>query len=417
MTERLFALVDCNNFYASCERVFDPGLKGKPVVVLSNNDGCVIARSLEAKKLGIPMGVPHFKMKNLIRHHGIIVKSANFALYGDLSSRIVSVLANFTPHIEVYSIDECFLDLTGLNNLREHCLKMQETVLQWTGIPVSIGVGPTKTLAKLANRLAKREDQVFVLSSPEARERALKATEIKDVWGIGNRNAPMLVARNIQTAYDLTTVSEGWVRQKMGVTGLRTVRELKGYPCANLEIEPADKKTVCVSRSFGKTITDRAILAEAVATFADIAGAKIRRAGLVTGRVVVFIEADRFRPDQVQYKNSAGMDYSPPRGSILDINHAAKVCLEQIYREGIGYKRAGIFLLDLVKQGYGMDDLFTSQIPKSMTVSTIADRLNTRFGTGTIALGRVKRERTWYMRQEARSPHYTTRWSDIPVCR
>ncbi|MDF1749343.1 MAG: Y-family DNA polymerase, partial [Alphaproteobacteria bacterium] len=245
MTERLFALVDCNNFYASCERVFDPNLKGKPIVVLSNNDGCVIARSSEAKMLGIPMGVPHFKMKDQIRHHGIIVKSANFALYGDLSSRIVSILATFAPQLEVYSIDECFLDVTGLDNLAEHCHKIQETVLQWTGIPVSVGVGPTKTLAKLANRLAKKENHVLVLSSPEERQRALKITEIKDVWGIGKRNAPMLVARNIRTAYEFTTVSEGWVRQKMGVTGLRTVRELKGHPCADIEIEPVDKKTVC----------------------------------------------------------------------------------------------------------------------------------------------------------------------------
>ncbi|MAX61811.1 MAG: DNA repair nucleotidyltransferase [Rhodospirillaceae bacterium] len=363
------------------------------------------------------MGAPLFKMKNLIRQHGIIVKSSNFALYGDLSSRIVSILAGFAPRLEVYSIDESFLDLTGVRDITEHCRTIQETVIQWTGVPVSVGVGPTKTLAKLANRLAKKERHPVVLSTPDEWESALKATEIGDVWGIGYRRTPMLIERGIRTAFDLTTVSEGWIRQKMGITGLRTAKELKGHACSDLEVDQIDKKTVCVSRSFGKTITDRATLAEAVATFADIAGSKIRNAGLSAGRIVIFIESDRFQPDQPQYRNSAGMDYRPPCGSDLAIHKAAKVCLERIYRDGIGYKRAGIYLLDLVKADEGIGDLFASESPKSLIVSGVTDRLNARFGSGTIALGRVRRERTWYMRQEARSPHYTTRWTDIPVCR
>ena len=363
------------------------------------------------------MGAPHFKMSDLIRRHGIIVKSANFALYGDLSSRIVSILAGFTPRIEVYSIDESFLDLSGIENLRDHCRKIQETVIQWTGVPVSVGVGPTKTLAKLANRLAKKQGQVVILSTLAERETALKTTEINDVWGIGYRRSPMLLARGIQTAYQLTTVPEGWIRQKMGVTGLRTVRELKGQPCDDLEIEPVDKKTVCVSRSFGKTMTDQTTLAEAVATFADIAGSKRRKAGLVAGRVVVFIESDRFQPNQPQYRNSAAIDFSPPRASALAIHKATQTCLNRIYREGIGYKRAGVYLLDLVKHDDAMRDLFSSEPPTSKDISKVTDQLNARFGAGTIAIGRIKRERTWYMRQDMLSPHYTTRWSDIPTCR
>ena len=421
MNPKFIALVDCNNFYASCERVFDPGLKGRPVVVLSNNDGCVIARSAEAKAIGVPMGAPHFKMKDLIRSHDIVVKSSNFALYGDLSARIVSILATFAPRLEIYSIDESFLDFSDTGAIPELCQMIQDTVLRWTGIPVSVGVGPTKTLAKLANRIAKKSGKAVILSGPEERACALRATDVGDVWGIGRQRAPMLLSRGIQTAWDLANTPEGWVRQKMGVTGLATVQELNGNACADLEIEPRDRKTVCVSRSFGMSITDREILAEAVANFADIAGWKIRKAGLTAGRIVVFIESDRFRPDQAQYANSAGRDYSPPCGSALAIHSAARGCFDQIWRDGIRYKRAGVFLLDLARAEDAMGDLFASgtsgSAEKSMALSRVADGLNARFGTGTIALGRIKRERTWYMRQEARSPHYTTRWSDIPVCR
>ena len=286
-----FALVDCNNFYASCERLFQPRLRGRPVVVLSNNDGCVIARSNEAKALGVGMGAPMFKIRKLVEEHDITVCSSNYALYGDISERVMSVLGSSAPAHEVYSIDECFLDLDrlGVPDLTDWCRDLREQTLQWTGIPVSVGVGPTKTLSKLANRLAKKSAKaggvLDLVHHPQWIDAALRKTPVGDVWGVGRRWTVMLEERGIYTAHDFANAPDGWVRQRMGVVGLRTVHELRGLVCHALEDQPPPKQTTCCSRTFGTAIFDKGQVHDAVMSFAERAAEKVRNAGQVAGAV------------------------------------------------------------------------------------------------------------------------------------
>ncbi|CDK99141.1 DNA polymerase V, subunit C [Magnetospirillum gryphiswaldense MSR-1 v2] len=336
----IFALVDCNNFYVSCERVFNPALEGKPVVVLSNNDGCAVARSAEAKAIGVPMGEPAFKLRHLVERHGLIMQSSNYALYGDMSERVMSVLATFAPGAEVYSIDECFLDLDGLSvpDLTQWCQHVRATVKRWTGIPVSVGIGGTKTLAKLANRLAKKSPKangvLDLVSHPAWVEVALKRTPVGEVWGIGRQYAGHCGVHGILSAHDLTQAEDGWIRKTMGTVGLRTVMELRGVAVHTLDTEPADKQTTCCSRSFAEAVTHYDHVHDAVLTFASRAAEKIRADGLVAGALQVFAQTDRFRRDQPQFSLNAMVRLSPATDSTPRLIAAAISGLHSAWRDG-----------------------------------------------------------------------------------
>lgn len=417
------ALVDCNNCYVSCERVFDPSLEGRAVVVLSNNDGCVVARSNEAKALGIPMGEPAFKIRNLIESGQVVALSSNYALYGDMSERVMSILASFAPNHEVYSIDECFLDLSGLpGDLTAYCREIRETVRRWTGIPVSVGVGGTKTLAKIANRLAKKSPRAAgvldLASHPEWLETALRRTEVGDVWGIGRQWSGLCHVNGIRTAWDLAQAEDGWVKKAMGAVGLRTVLELRGIPVHDLESEPADRQTCCCSRSFGEAVTDRDHVHDALVAFTARAAEKIRRDGMVAGALQVFIMTDRFRRDDPQYSNSSTIQMTRPTAETPVLLEAALRGLGRIWRDGYRYRKAGVILLDLQRPEDVPRDLFSpSPVPASSALMQVVDTVNGRFGRGTVAFGLRPRSAPWQMRQEKRTPGYTTAWDDIPVAR
>jgi len=397
--EMIVALVDCNNFYASCERVFRPDLEERPVVVLSNNDGCVIARSNEAKALGVPMGAPYFKHRDDLRKAGVIVRSSNYALYGDMSNRVVSVLSRFTPNIEVYSVDECFLDLSGFFgiDLVAYGHIIRNTAKQWTGIPVSVGIGPTKTLAKIANRIAKKDpaaNGVCDLSRQGSEEESLGNIEVGDVWGIGRRWRKMLEGRDIYTAKDLRDAQDGWVRQKMGVAGHRTVMELRGVPCIDLETVIPDKQTVCTSRTFGKPMTDFESLHAAISTFVMKAAEKLRKLDLVTTHINVFVHTDPFREDRRQYSNSVTIDL------LTATNHTGKILagalrgLKGIYRSNYQYKRAGILLLDLERSDNAPKTLFDQPDERGGRLMAAMDSINDRYGHGMINYGQIRRSST-----------------------
>lgn len=417
-----FALVDCNNFYASCERLFRPNLKNQPIVVLSNNDGCVIARSNEAKALGVGMGTPLFKIRDLIEAHGIAVCSSNYALYGDISERVMTLLGSNAPSHEVYSIDECFLDLhnLGVPDLTRWCQKLRNTTYQWTGIPVSIGIGPTKTLAKLANRLAKKSAKaagvIDLVHHPEWIESALRKTPIGDVWGIGRRWSQMLEERGIITAYDFAQTQDGWIRQKMGVVGLRTAHELRGYVCHALEDQPQPKQTTCCTRSFGTTITDKAQVHDAIMSFADRAAEKVRAADQAAGAIQVFVRTDPFNPNARQKSVSGSVSFDVATNDTRAISNAATRILDRIWRDGFAWKKAGVLLLDLGPPPATPSSLFQAPIQEDALMLAM-DSINSRYGRGKARLGLAGKSQDWRMRQDNLSPSYTTRWTDLALVR
>ena len=415
-----FALVDCNNFYASCERAFDPSLEGRPLVVLSNNDGCVIARSNEAKRLGIAMGAPLFKIRGLVQAGQVVVRSSNYALYGDMSARVMTVLADHAPAIEVYSIDESFVDLTGLDDADGFARRLRRMVRQWTGIPVSIGIAPTKTLAKLANRMAKtapRTQGVLDLEQqPHWRERALRQTDLEDVWGIGRRLAARLRAGGLGNAHDLTQADDGWIRAQLGVVGWRTAQELRGQAIYDMTTQPDDRQSCCCSRSFGQAIDDYDQVRQAVAAFAARAAAKIRRDGLVAGLVQVFIMTNRFRSDQPQYGNAQTVTLAPPSNLSPALIAAAIAALDRLWRDGFAYGKAGVVLLNLMRPDCVTRDLFTPPPPlKPTRLMEAVDAANRRFGRNSITFGQTQSPARWHSRQTMQSPSYTTKWQDIPI--
>ncbi|SCA55920.1 DNA polymerase V, subunit C [Candidatus Terasakiella magnetica] len=415
----IFAIVDCNNFYASCERVFEPHLEGKPVVVLSNNDGCVIARSNEAKALGIGMGEAYFKIKPQIQKLGLEVRSSNYALYGDMSNRVASVLSTFSPNIEVYSIDECFLDLTGFEHLdlTTYAQEIRHTVKQYTGIPVALGIAPTKTLAKIANRLAKKSTKangvLDLTNHPDWIPLALQKTEVGDVWGIGRRYSKWLIANNVHTAFDLAHSEDDWIRKKMGVVGLKTVHELRGISCVELEHHAPDKQTTAVTRSFGKMLDSLDDLEEAIKSFASRAAEKIRTSDLVTNQVSVFVRTNPFREDLEQYTNSITVGLTTYTNDTREILQACLSGLRRIFKDGLQYKKAGIILLDLMKSDSAPKTLFDINQAVDDQLMKSLDKINARFGSGTIALGQLKKSRSWYMTQNHKSPSYTTKWDEL----
>lgn len=422
----VYALVDCNNFYVSCERVFNPALEGKPVIVLSNNDGCAVARSAEAKAIGVPMGEPAFKLRHLVESHGLVMLSSNYALYGDMSERVMSVLATFAPGAEVYSIDECFLDLAGMpvDDLTAWCQQIRATVRRWTGIPVSVGIGTTKTIAKLANRLAKKSPKtngaLDLVSHPEWVAAALKRTPVGDVWGIGRQYAGHCGSKGIRTAFDLIQAEDGWIRKTMGAVGLRTTMELRGTAVHTLDTMPSDKHTTCCSRSFGETVSEFGHVRDAVTLFASRAAEKIRAEGLVAGALQVFAYTDRFRPDQPQFSLTSMARLSPPTSSTPHIIRTALRGLESAWRDGYEYKKAGVILLDLVRPEDVPRDLFSPPPEagvKPRALMAAVDGINNRLGSGSVGYGLAPKDAPWRMHCGNRTPSYTTKWDDLPVAK
>ena len=415
----MFTLVDCNNFYASCERVFDPRLEGRAIVVLSNNDGCVIARSNEAKALGIAMGEPAFKKEDVYAKHNVAVFSSNFALYGDMSQRVMRTLANHSAAMEIYSIDEAFLDCSGLtaDGMDRFASNLRKTVKQWTGIPVSIGVAPTKTLAKVANHIAKRlpdNSGVCVLSRDETIEYCLKKLPVEKLWGVGRRYARFLRSWGINTAWDLRRMPEGWVKEHMTVVGLRLQKELKGEPCILLEDQPQKKKEICTSRSFGTMVTELDELKQAVSMYATRCAEKLRTQKSCTNLVNVFLHTNPFRPDLPQYKNVRLVRLPVASNSTLNIVQAALSGLQSIYREGYQYKKAGVIVSGLVSANTVQYNLFhPTDEDRHMRLMDAMDIVNDREGRDVLRVAEQGFARRWTLRQERLSPCYTTRWADF----
>lgn len=412
------ALVDCNNFYASCERLFQPALRGRPVVVLSNNDGCVIARSNEAKALGIEMGEPWHICRKRVDTQGVIVRSSNYTLYGDMSARVMRVLEGFTPDLEVYSIDEAFLGLAGFETrLEAHGRALRATVLQWTGIPVSVGIAPTKTLAKLANRTAKKTPEsggVMLLLTAAEQEAALARINLTDLWGVAHRMADRLATIGIRTPLDLRQADAKFVRMHTSVVMERMVLELQGIPCIGLEEAPPDKKMILASRSFGRRVTARREMEEAVTTHTARAAEKLRRQGLACGRLAVFIHTDKHRPQDRQYAGERAIALPVATADTGRLNSAAMTALAALYRDGHEYKKAGVMLIDLMPAGTVQGSLFDRpDDAKAVARMRALDALNARYGRGTVTFASMGRKAGWKLRSDFVSPRYTTAWADL----
>ena len=433
----MYALVDGNNFFVSCERVFRPSLQGCPVVVLSNNDGCAIARSNEAKALGIAMGAPWFKIRHLAESAGLVALSANFALYGDLSDRMMSLAAGLGPGQEIYSIDESFIDMTGVRgDLVQRCHRIRTRILQWVGIPCGIGLGATKTLAKLANHVAKTAErqtgrypaalaQVCNLAdlSPTELAGVLAATPVGEVWGVGRRLSAQLGERGIRTALQLAQLDPAQVRARWSVPLERTVRELQGRACIELDHAPGPKQQIACTRSFGHTITALHELAQAVTEFVSRAACKLRQQHSLAAQVLVFIRTSPFR-QEAQYSRSVSVPLHHPSADSAVLLAAALAGLQGIYQPGYAYAKAGVMLLELHSDQQQQGELAfqPAQAPpreRSRLMATL-DGLNQRYGRGTVLLasaGLGGEQRRWSMKQERRTPGYTTCWDDLAVAR
>lgn len=414
---KVFALVDCNNFYASCERVFDPRLKNRPIVVLSNNDGCIVARSNEAKALGIPMGVPFFESKAVIKKHNVAVFSSNYQLYGDMSQRVMDSLRLFAPDMEVYSIDEAFLRLDHLQprNLTDYCATLRAKVMQWTGIPVSIGLGPSKVLAKVANRVAKKQTDngVFDIRGQQAQDEILKTLDVENLWGIAGRWADRLGRIGIETASQLRDASPTIIRKHLSVVGERILRELKGQSCIDLEdIQP--RKNIMSSKSFGTLLTEKAPLEEALANYAARACEKLRQQNSRAQAVYVFVQTNGFHKTDKQYNNALTYTLTIPTSDTRLIIEAAKFCLSRIYKQGYRYKKTGIMLLDLIPATLEQKHLFVDFDHRPGDhLMALVDRINKDHGPDTLFFGAQGVAREWKMRCGSRSPRYTTQWDEL----
>ncbi len=414
----MYALVDCNNFYVSCERVFRPDLNGRPVVVLSNNDGCIIARSNEAKELGIRMGEPAFKIADFLQQNQVAVFSSNYALYGDLSHRVMSILGRFTPELEIYSIDEAFLGLAGLNvDWEDYGRKIRETVLRHVGIPVSVGIAPTKVLAKAANHHAKKgrgKQGVGVLDSPEKIEAALKELPVDEVWGIGRQYTKLLKAQQVETAWEFRQLDDDWVRRRMTVVGLRVKKELEGIACLEMELIPPAKKVICTSRSFGADQTDLGPLEEAVATFAARCAEKLRRQRSCAGMMMVFLHTNGFKEDEPQYAKNLVFKLPAATNSTIELARHARAALRVIYKKGYRYKKAGVIVMGIVPEERVQGSLFSGvDEAKHAAVMKQIDRINAKYGRDTIKIAAQGSGEKWKLRRQKLSPCYTTRWEDI----
>ena len=434
----MYALVDGNNFYVSCERVFRPSLIGRPVVVLSNNDGCAIARSNEAKAIGIKMGAPWFQIRHFEESHGLVALSANFALYGDMSDRMMSLAAGLGHRQEMYSIDECFIDLSGMaGDLTRRGHLIRQRILRWIGVPCGIGIGPTKTLAKLANHIAKTAErkpgsypaeyaQVCHLGNLDAYalQTLLTATDVADVWGVGRRISAQLQSAGIHNALDLARLDPAMVRKRWSVVLERTVRELQGTPCVTLDDVPANKQQIACTRSFGQAVLDMAPLQAAVTTFASRAAHKLRQQNGHAGQVLTFIRTSPFRVQDAQYSRSTVVPLARPSSDTRIITQAALAGLQAIFRPGYCYAKAGVMLLDIASASYTQQELMLQEADPTHgdgdRLMHALDTINSRFGRGTIALASAGLQRSvasWGMKQERRTPGYTTDWNGLAVVR
>lgn len=416
----MFALLDCNNFYVSCERVFDPTLLNRPTLVLSNNDGCAIARSNEAKALGIKMGTPVYQLKQIIRRHDIAVRSANFTLYGDLSSRVMTLIAERYPQMEVYSIDEAFIDCSALRTPLQQMQDLKAWIEQCTGIPVCIGIGATKTLAKVANHVAKKNAVGVYEVTTDNRQQTLASIAVNDIWGIGSAWSKRLQKLEIYTALDLQQTALPRVRKSFNVVLGRTQQELNGISCLTLEEVEAQRQQIICSRSFGSTLNDRQELAQAVATFTHRAAEKCRSRSLEALSISVMVNTNPYSSRDRQYHRSVTTRLASATACTRRLTHAALALLNTVYRPKYAYKRAGVILSNLQPQSQHQQDLFEYQQhgDQSDLLMRVMDRINRRYGRDVISPGRVKgQRRQWTMRQDLLSPAYTTDWRDLLMVR
>ena len=417
----MYALVDCNNFYASCERVFNPNLQNKPVAILSNNDGCVISMSDEAKDLQLPFGAPIFKWDSFCKANNISVLSSNYPLYGDMSARVMKILEQFSPNIEVYSVDEAFLELKGFENynLEEYATKIRSRILQWTGIPTCVGIAPTKALSKVANKIArsniKQSKGVCVIDTEEKRIKALKWTSLKKVWGIGYRLEKRLTKKGCKTAWDFTQLSNESVLKNFSITELYLKNDLEGISKIKLEDTSSSKKSIATTRSFEYTYSDINSIKERVSTFAANCAEKLREQDSSCHMIIVLLSSDRHKKDSEQHRTSKTVVFPYPTNSTLSISNAAIKAAETLFKKGIKYKRAGVIVTGLVPSNNHQLDLFIQENPKHKPLMSAIDHINTRFKADKIKLGNQDLQRTWKMRQERLSPKYTTNINDILI--
>lgn len=414
----MFALVDCNNFYASCERVFNPPLIGKPIVVLSNNDGCAVARSNEAKELGVKMGVPLFEIKELVKKHQIQVFSSNYELYGSLSNRVMNILSTFSPQIEIYSIDEAFLNFNGFEtyfDLEKYGVEIVETVKSTTHIPVSIGFAPTKSLAKVANKIAKkfpqRTNSSYVIDSEEKRIKALKWTKIDDVWGIGRQQSKKLREIGVLTAHEFTQLSDAWVRKNMTIVGLKLKNDLLGIKCIDFEdVQP--KQSIACTRSFERMYDRIEDLSERVSTFCTILGEKLRKQNSHCNLITVFINSNYFRSDLPQHKGVLTVKTDFPTSSTFEITRIAQSALKSIYRKGVFYKKAGVIVSGITPDDNFQLKLFCGENPKHIELMKTIDMINKK-SNGKVKFGGTDLKRVHKMKQQNLSKRYTTNWGEL----
>jgi len=417
--EQIYALVDCNNFYASCERVFNPSLKRRPVVVLSNNDGCIVARSNEAKALGIAMGAPYFKAKAVIERNNVAVFSSNYTLYADMSARVMETLGNFTPSMEIYSIDEAFLNLAGFTqDLTEYAHEIRDTVAKWTGMGVSIGIAKTKTLAKVANRLAKKSEKangVLDLTNSPHTDEALRRTDVGDIWGVGRKTSKKLNNFGILTALQLRDTDIDWIKKTFGVNGERTVRELRGTPCHLLEEQPEPQKGITVSRSFGQAIEDCEQLKHAVAKYASRAAEKLRSQNLAASTLTVYAMTNRFDPKN-RYYNAHTTTFQSATIDTSEILAAAMLSTETVFRDDAKFKKAGVMLGGLISEKNVQRSLFdkTDQSKLNKLMKTV-DSINKKMDTPLTWAAEGLEENPWTTKSQLRSKRYTTCWGELPV--
>jgi len=420
MMTKVFALVDCNNFYASCERIFAPALEGKPVVVLSNNDGCVIARSEEAKQLGIKMGEPVFQIPELIEKNKVHVFSTNYALYGDISQRVMNILSELVPDIEVYSIDEAFLDLTGIppDKLISFGNKIKDKIKQWTGIPVSIGMAPTKTLAKLANHIAKTNasnDGTIYLGDNYKSDQYLKNVPIREIWGVGEKYAQFFQKSKISNAYDLKQADENRIKEHLGVMGQRLVLELRGVVCYPMDKNPDAKKEICTSRSFGQPITEYKELEQATMSYVSKVGQKLRKQQSLANSILILIMTNKsaIGPKYVNYKI---IQLPVPTNQTAELIHYAVIALKRLYKKGYAYKKSGVIVSDVISENGVQTNLWDEvNRNKNKKLLKVIDKINSKAGLEQVKFAVQGTDGSWHMRQHHLSPHYTTKWSDILI--
>jgi DNA polymerase V len=416
MKKKVFALIDCNAFYVSCERVFNPKLNNKPVVALSNNDGCIIARSKEAKALGIKMGVPLFKVKDIVERENVIVFSSNYTLYADMSRRVMNIISEFTPSIEVYSIDEAFIELTNMNvDYESYARHMRKVILQYTGIPVSIGIASTKTLTKVANHIAKDDESlegVCSLIQHENLDQVLEDTNVADVWGVGRQLSKKLIANGIFNAKLLKNCEDAWVRKMMSVNGLKTVSELREISCLDLEETSATRKSCCTTRSFGKPLINLEDIEQAVTTFARRATERIRGENLIASTVSVFLRTNPFDRNRY-YSNSSTTTLSYPTYDTVQIVKIALQLTKIIFRENYKYKKAGVLLSGFYEKGTETKDLFSETRYRSPKLMSAVDQINERYGSDTIQIATECQMGKWKQKRKNCTQSYTTQLDNV----